>query len=94
MESQMLLSNIFTGINFLLALVLFGLYLKIYLRTRSSFTLGLLLFAGLFVVQNAVAFYFFITMMPYFVPQVASYVLSLTLLQTIAFIILNLITWK
>ena len=94
MEIQMMLSNILTGINLLLALVLFGLYLRMHLKARSSFTIGLLLFAGLFIVQNAVAFYFYITMMPYFVPEVASYALSLTFLQAMALAILNWITWK
>ena len=94
MEIQMMLSNVFTGINLALALILFILYLRMFLKTRSSFTIGLLLFAARFVIQNAVSFYFFITMMPYFVPEVASYVLSLTLLQTIALAVLNWITWK
>ena len=89
-----MLSNIFTGVNLLLAASLFAVYLRMALKTRSMFTLGLLVFAGLFLLQNAVSFYFFITMMPYFVPEVASYVLTLTLLQTIAFSILNWITWK
>lgn len=94
METQFLLANIFTGVNLLLVAALFAVYLRMCLKTGSLFTLGLLIFAGMFLLQNAVSFYFFITMMPYFVPEVANYVLILTVLQTIAFAILNWITWK
>jgi hypothetical protein len=38
--------------------------------------------------------YYFITMMAYYVPEVAGHVFVLTLLQTIAFSVLLKITWK
>ncbi len=94
METQFMLAHIFTGINLLLALALLALYAKIVAKTKSTFTFGLLLFAALFVIQNAVSFYFFTTMMPFFVPEVASYVMVLSILQTAALATLNWITWK
>ena len=94
METQFLIAHIFTGINLLLALALLVLYAKIVAKTKSTFTFGLLLFATLFVIQNAVSFYLFTTMMPFFVPEVASYVMVLSILQTAALVTLNYITWK
>jgi hypothetical protein len=61
---------------------------------RSSFTAGLLSFAALFLVQNIVSFYYFVTMMPYYANGLDVHVFLLTILQTFAFGILNYITWK
>lgn len=94
METQFLIAHVFTGINLVLALALLIVYAKIVAKTKSTFTFGLLLFAAFFVIQNAVSFYFFTTMMPFFVPEVASYVMVLSMLQTAALGTLNYITWK
>jgi hypothetical protein len=94
METQMLVAHIFTGINLALSLALLVVYARILSKTKSSFTFGLLLFAALFVIQNAVSFYFFTTMMPFFVPEVASYVMVLSIIQTAALATLNWITWR
>jgi hypothetical protein len=94
METEFLLAHIFTGINVVLSLALVAVYARIIAKTKSSFTFGLLLFASLFVLQNAVSFYFFTTMMPFFVPEVATYVMVLAIIQTAALATLNWITWK
>jgi hypothetical protein len=94
METEFMLAHIFTGINLVLALALLVMYARIFVKARSSFTGGLLLFASLFVIQNAVSFYFFTTMMPFFVPEVATYVMVLAFIQTGALALLNWITWK
>lgn len=94
METAMLLSHIFTGINLALSLALSSLYLDMVKKTKSSFACGLLIFGLLFVMQNAVSFYFFTTMMPFFVPEVASYVMVLSIFQTAGLATLNWITWR
>jgi hypothetical protein len=86
--------TIFTAINVLLVAGLLYVYAATFRRTRSLFTVGLLLFAFLFLIQDVVALYFAATMMPLYEPDVASFVLVFTLLQTAAFAILNWITWK
>ncbi len=82
------------GINVLLLLSILFVYFKSMIRIKSEFTVGLALFAGLFLVQNLVSFYFFFTMTPYFVNAVETHVFILTILQTLAFAVLNWITWK
>ncbi len=86
--------TVFTGINVLLVAGLLSVYADSFRKTRSLFTVGLLLFAVLFLVQDAVALYFAATMMPLYDPGVEGYVLAFTLLQTAAFAVLNWITWK
>jgi len=89
--------NITTVLTVISTLALFGLlyiYAKNLKSIKSKFTLGLLIFAVLFLLQNLVSLYFYFTMIEYFVPQVEVHVLILTLLQTIAFLILMKITWE
>ena len=94
MAALMNLTTILTGVNILLILSLCYVYLKNLKKAISSFTIGLLIFALLFLIQNIVSFYFFLTMMPYFVNAVELYVFIFSVLQTLAFIILNWITYK
>ena len=94
MALLMSLTTWLTGANILLLLAILSVYYKNMLKMKSSFTAGLFLFASLFLLQNLVSFYFFFTMMPYFVDAVELHVFILTALQTTAFIILNWITWR
>ena len=81
-----------------LSTMLLGGLLHIYIRNlkkiKSNFTIGLLIFAVLFLVQNLVSLYYYLTMMDYYVPEVEAHVFILTLLQTIAFFILLRITME
>lgn len=90
----MMISAWFSGINILLILGLLYVYGRSLARTRSGFTLGLALFAFLFLVHNAVAFYFHFTMMPLYADSMDEYMLAFSVLQTAAFAVMNWITWK
>lgn len=81
------------GANLLLLIGLLIVYVHNLARTRSSFTLGLVLFAVLLFVQNAVSFYFLITMMPYYALGVEGYVFLLSVLQTLSLVVLEWTTW-
>lgn len=87
-------SFIFTFINCLLILSLIYVYIKNAIKIKSFFTLGLLIFALLFLIQNIVSIYFYITMIPYYVDEVETFGFIYSIIQTVAFIILNIITWK
>ncbi len=43
---------------------LLGLYARIYMNTRAVFTLGLMFFAGMLVLHNAIAIYGYFAMAP------------------------------
>ena len=92
--TMMGLTTALTGLNIVLILGLLFVYISNVRKMPSVHTAGLLIFAGLFRVQNAVALYFYLTMMPYFAAGLESYALVLAALQTVAFAIMNWITWR
>ncbi len=83
-----------TGISTLLLLGLLYVYYKNLKHIKSKFTIGLFIFALLFLIQNLVSLYYFITMMAYYSAEVEVHVFILTLLQAIGFAVLLKITWE
>ena len=84
-------------LNFVSILALLGLlyvYYKNLRHIKSKFTIGLIIFAALFLLQNVVAFYFHFTMMEYYTPKFEAYECIFTILQSVAFLILVFITWE
>ena len=94
MAMFMNITTLLTVISTLMLLGLLYIYYKNLTKIKSNFTIGLFIFALLFLSQNLVSFYFYLTMMDYYVPQVEKHVFIFTLLQTIAFFILLKITWE
>ncbi|MBS3096420.1 hypothetical protein J4480_03190 [Candidatus Woesearchaeota archaeon] len=95
MES--LIMNVTTAITAVSTIFLLGLlyvYYKNLKQAKSKFTIGLFLFALLFLVQNLVSLYYYIIMMEYYAPEVEVHVFILTLLQAVGFMILLKITWE
>jgi len=95
MESLLMnITTILTGVSTLLLLGLLHVYYKNLKTAKSRFTVGLFIFALLFLIQNIVSLYYYITMMDYYSPEVEVHVFILTLLQAIGFSILLKITWE
>ena len=90
----MLTTIILTFISVFSLLALLYIYYKNIKKIKSNFTVGLFIFALLFLLQNLVSLYFYLTMMEYYVPAVEFHVFIFTLLQTIGFLILLKITWE
>ena len=90
----MMVTEVLTVVNVGLLLSLLYVYAKNYAKMKSGFTAGLALFAGLFLLQNLVSLFFLVTMMPYFVDEVEAIMPVMTVLQTLAFIVMNWLTWK
>jgi len=68
--------------NVLLLIGLLVVYGNSFRRVRAEFTLGLLFFASLFLVQNLLAVYSYAAMFMYFAAGAGSLVLAITLIQT------------
>ena len=68
-------------------------YIRNFARIKTPYTIGMLIFIVLFLIQNSVAFYYYLTMMPLYAMGSGSFAFIFTSLQTLAFIILNWITW-
>ena len=95
MESLMMKATAaLTGISALLLIGLLYVYYKNLKNIKSKFTIGLFVFALLFLIQNLISLYYYTTMMEYYAPEVEVHVFILTLLQTIGFAILLKITWE
>lgn len=83
-----------TIINIIFLLGLGTLYTKNFIHIKSSFTVGLLLFTSIFLIQNIASLYIATTQMKTFATMAELHVLILTGLQTLAFFILNIISWR
>lgn len=94
MAMLMTLTTILTALSSLILAALLHVYIKNLRKIKSSFTIGLMIFAILFLLQNIVSLYFYITMMDYYVPKVELHVFIFTLLQTIGFAVLLKLTWE
>ena len=80
--------------NLVLLLGLGIIYIQNLCKVRAVFTIGLLLFAAILFVQNAVSLYMAITEMQTFAMMAELHVLILTGMQTAALIVLNIISWR
>ena len=76
------LSALFSFANIILLIALIWVYGNGFRKIRAQFTAGLLFFAGLFLVQNLLAFYSFLAMFMYYAPDVGGFVLAYTIVQT------------
>lgn len=94
MDTLLTISTYATGLNIVLILALMYVHWRNFAKIRSVFTFGLLIFSLLFLAQDIFSFYFYVTMMPIYEKGLELYALIFTVLQTLAFSIMNYITWK
>lgn len=94
MAVLMNLTTTLTALSALMLAALLHVYIRNLRRIRSNFTIGLMIFALLFLAQNIVSLYFYLTMMDYYVPAVEMHVFLFTLLQTMGFAVLLKLTWE
>ncbi len=86
--------TVLTIVSLIALLGLFVVYYRNFKSIKSKFTIGLLIFVVLFLIQNIVSLYYYATMMDYYVPQVEVHVFILTLLQAFGFLTLLKISWE
>jgi type II secretory pathway component PulF len=74
-------------LNIILLIFILSFQAKNFNKFKSGFTLGLLLFSAVFLIQNIIAAYFYMTMMPLFAQgtEIVHFIIMIT--QTIAFAI-------
>jgi hypothetical protein len=94
MDTLMMLCLGITGINIVLILSLMYVYVKNLLKIRSSFTAGLVIFTGLFLIHDIAIFISYMTLTEYYVPEIKLFVFGYSVLQALAFSVLNILTWK
>jgi hypothetical protein len=57
-------NSVVSMINTAILVVLFGVYANIYRKTGATFTIGLIVFAGMLMLHNIIAVYGYFTMAP------------------------------
>lgn len=81
-------------LNTLLLATLLTMYTRILREAPTRFTGGLLLFAGVLLLQNAIQLYFFAAMTDYYAGGVEGLVLVQNLLGTLAVAFLTYVTFR
>ena len=94
MVLSQIISTILTGANIILLAALFIIYLRNYMHIKSNFTLGLLLFAGIFLTRDVWLATIHMANMSYYLTQYAIEDILIHGAQLLAFLILLKITWK
>lgn len=87
-------SMILSGLNIAVLTSLIYVYAQNYRNLSSRFSLGLLIFASILFLENALALYFNWTMMGLYAEKVAQQGLILRALETASLLILAVITWR
>lgn len=72
----------FSTVNVLLLIGLIWIYASSFMKVRAQFTGGLIFFAALFLVQNLISLYSFLTMFMYYAADVTGIMLAITIVQT------------
>jgi hypothetical protein len=77
----------FVIFNLILLVYLFIFHLSHFRKYKSSFTIGLLIFVSVFFIQNAIAAYFYFTMMELYVAGTEIPVFFYTFVESLAFLV-------
>ena len=75
MSLLMDVSTIVSLATIVILTILLSLYIKIYLKTRAIFTIGLIFFAIMLVVQNLIVVYAYFAMAPLYADALLPYFL-------------------
>lgn len=94
MSGLMTVNAIVVTLNLVLLSGLLVLYGRMLKSVPTRFTAGLVLFAGVLWLQNAVQLYFFATMMAYYAGTVEGLVLIQNALGTLASLFLAYVTFR
>jgi len=73
---------LFSGVNVFLLIGLLWIYVSSFRKVHAQFTAGLVFFAAIFLVQNLISLYSFLTMFMYYAADVTGIVLAITMAQT------------
>ena len=94
MEEIMMYTIYLEGLNSLLLIVLLNMYLQNYRALKSAAGVGLMVFAGLLLIQNLVGIYLHLTTGEFYALMHASQVFVLKLIETVGLGILAYSAWK
>jgi hypothetical protein len=88
------IATIVSVLNVLFLVSLMYIYLANYLKMKTRFGLGLLIFGAMLMLQNLAALYCQLNMVMYYTAEVASVALVLNSLECVGLAALVYISWK
>jgi len=74
-------SAIVSAANVAVLIALLILYGRTYSSSKAQFTLGLMFFASLLLVQNAIGIYSYVTMAPFFADAILPYLFAINIAE-------------
>ncbi len=74
-------SAIVSAANVAVLTALIILYGRTYSSSKAHFTLGLIFFASLLLIQNAIGIYSYVTMAPFFTEAILPYLLAINIAE-------------
>jgi hypothetical protein len=83
-----------SGLNVLILIALISVYAKNYIKIKTNFGLGLMLFAALLLLHNLAAVYFQVMMIMYYTSEVAGFAFILNVLEALGLAVLAYISLK
>ena len=88
------LATLVSAVNAVLLVSLIYVYASNYLKMKSNFALGLMMFASMFLIQNLTAIYCQVMMIEYYTPEMTGISLALNSLESVGLAALAYISWK
>jgi len=92
MESLMTASTIVSGANMVVLGILSGVFFKIYSKTKAQLPLGMIFFAGLLFLHNAIGVYAYFSMMELYAAAQLPYLLAVHVAELAGILILLKVT--
>lgn len=73
------------ALNIILLLVIIWFNGTSYMKVKAQYTVFLLIFSAIFLIENVTSLVFFVKNLELYIPKMATHVLVITGLQTVAF---------
>lgn len=89
----MVVAVIFATLNSIILLSLLFIYGRIVMRTRASYSVGLMIFAVFLLAQNLATIYSYVDMAPFFEPEALPYLSTISALEFVGLLVLARITF-
>ena len=94
MNIMMEISAAISLVNLALLITLLIIYLRIYLSSRAIFTVGLMFFAGMLMLHNAIAVYGYFAMEPLYNEALLPYFVAIHATELVGIaVLLKITTW-
>ena len=85
-------SSIVSMVNMTILVTLLAVYANIYRKTKSTFTIGLMVFAGMLMLHNMIAIYGYIAMAPLYSDDLLPYFVGIHIAELAGLIALLKVT--